>query len=122
MIKCNIVEIDGLTEGSLSTILMTRDILMREDKPLLLANSDQYIEGSVYQFLYTAINSDVDGYISVFTPCEDNQGHTTPSCKWSYSKVNDHGLVTEVQEKIPISNIANTGLYWFKITSLDKLM
>jgi HAD superfamily hydrolase (TIGR01509 family) len=103
----NIVEIDGLTQGSLCTVLMARNVLMQEDKPLLLANSDQYLEGSMYQFLYTAINSDADGYISVFTPGENDT-------KWSYAKVGDDGLVTEVREKEPISRVANTGIYWFR--------
>ena len=34
--------------------------------------------------------------------------------KWSFAKVNNQGLVTEVAEKNPISNIATVGFYWWK--------
>ena len=34
--------------------------------------------------------------------------------KWSFAKVNDHGLVTEVAEKNPISDIATVGYYYWK--------
>ena len=33
--------------------------------------------------------------------------------KWSFAQVNDDGLVTEVAEKKPISNIATVGIYWW---------
>jgi dTDP-glucose pyrophosphorylase len=34
--------------------------------------------------------------------------------KWSFAKVNDEGLVTEVAEKNPISDIATVGFYYWK--------
>jgi dTDP-glucose pyrophosphorylase len=34
--------------------------------------------------------------------------------KWSYAKIDEKGFVTEVAEKIPISNIATCGFYWWK--------
>jgi dTDP-glucose pyrophosphorylase len=34
--------------------------------------------------------------------------------KWSFAKIDSKGLVTEVAEKNPISNIATVGLYWWK--------
>ena len=34
--------------------------------------------------------------------------------KWSFAKVNDDGLVTEVAEKNPISNNATIGYYYWK--------
>ena len=33
--------------------------------------------------------------------------------KWSFAKVNDDGLVTEVAEKKPISDLATVGIYLF---------
>ena len=34
--------------------------------------------------------------------------------KWSFAKVNEEGLVTEVAEKKPISNKATVGYYYWK--------
>ena len=34
--------------------------------------------------------------------------------KWSFAKINEQGLVTEVAEKKPISNIATVGFYYWK--------
>jgi dTDP-glucose pyrophosphorylase len=34
--------------------------------------------------------------------------------KWSFAKVNESGLVTEVAEKNPISDIATVGVYYWK--------
>jgi dTDP-glucose pyrophosphorylase len=34
--------------------------------------------------------------------------------KWSFAKVDENGLVTEVAEKNPISNIATVGYYYWK--------
>jgi dTDP-glucose pyrophosphorylase len=34
--------------------------------------------------------------------------------KWSFAKVDNNGLVTEVAEKNPISDIATVGLYYWK--------
>jgi dTDP-glucose pyrophosphorylase len=34
--------------------------------------------------------------------------------KWSFAKINEQGLVTEVAEKNPISDIATVGYYYWK--------
>jgi dTDP-glucose pyrophosphorylase len=34
--------------------------------------------------------------------------------KWSFAKVNENGLVSEVAEKNPISDIATVGIYYWK--------
>jgi dTDP-glucose pyrophosphorylase len=96
-----IVTIDGLTEGSACTVLTARDII-NNDNPMMLINSDQYLEWDAYEFLVAA--QGVDGLISVF-----EADHP----KWSYAKTDDNGYVTEVAEKKVISNLATTGLYYF---------
>ena len=93
--------IDELTEGSACTVLKVRDII-DNDSPMMLANSDQYLEWDPYEFLVKT--QDVDGLISCFEA-------THP--KWSYAKTDDDGKVTEVAEKRVISNLATTGLYYF---------
>ena len=93
--------IDELTEGSACTVLKVRDII-DNDNPMMLANSDQYLEWDPYEFLVKT--QGVDGLIS----CFEADHH-----RWSFAKVDDSGRVTEVAEKKVISNLATTGLYYF---------
>jgi len=93
--------IDELTEGAACTVLKVRDII-DNDKPIMLANSDQYLEWDPYEFLVKT--QGVDGLISVFE---------ATNRRWSFAKVDDNGRVTEVAEKKVISNLATTGLYYF---------
>lgn len=102
--NCDIIQIDGVTEGATCSVLLAEKFI-DNDTPLLIANSDQFLEWNSNEFLYVAISDGVDGCISTFY-------NTHP--KWSYAKLNDNGYVTEVQEKKPISTIATTGIYFWK--------
>ena len=102
--NCNIVEVDGLTEGAACTALLAKDYINNEN-PLFFANSDQFVEWDSNEFMYKIQENNADGGIVTFTA-------THP--KWSFVKINDLGLVTEVAEKKPISNIATVGYYYWK--------
>jgi HAD superfamily hydrolase (TIGR01509 family) len=101
--NCDVVLIDGLTEGAACTVLKVKE-LINNDSPLLLANSDQFIEWDSYDFFKNNLNNNYDASILTF-----ESSHP----KWSYAKVNEDGLVVEVAEKNPISNIATVGIYWW---------
>ena len=101
---CRIVETDGLTEGAACTALLAKDFI-DSDAPLFFANSDQFVEWDSNEFMYKMNETNADGGIVSFTA-------THP--KWSFAKINENGLVTEVAEKDPISNIATVGYYWWK--------
>ena len=101
---CNIVTVPGKTDGAACTVLLAMDEIA-EDRPLLIANSDQYIDASIDSFLEESLNPAKDGMIMTF-PATDK--------KWSYAKLNSQGLVTEVAEKKPISSHATVGIYFFK--------
>ena len=101
---CQIVETDGLTEGAACTALLAKDFI-DNDAPLFFANSDQFVEWDSNEFMYKMNETNADGGIVSFTA-------THP--KWSFAKINENGLVTEVAEKDPISNIATVGYYWWK--------
>jgi len=101
---CKIVETDGLTEGAACTALLAKEFI-DNDAPLFFANSDQFVEWDSNEFMYKMNETNADGGIVSFTA-------THP--KWSFAKVDDDGLVTEVAEKNPISNIATVGYYYWK--------
>ena len=101
---CKIVETEGMTEGAACTALLAKEYI-DSDAPLFFANSDQFVEWDSNEFLYKMNETNADGGIVTFEA-------THP--KWSFAKINKQGLVTEVAEKNPISNIATIGFYYWK--------
>ena len=101
---CEIVQVDGVTEGAACTTLLAKQFI-DNDEPLVMANSDQFVEWDSNEFMYSMTADDVDGGILSFEA-------THP--KWSFAKLNDDGFVSEVAEKKPISNIATVGIYYWK--------
>ena len=101
---CKIVEAKELTDGAACTALLAKEFI-NTDAPLFFANSDQFVEWDSNEFMYKMQETDADGGIVTFTA-------THP--KWSFAKIDDNGLVTEVAEKNPISNIATVGYYFWK--------
>jgi dTDP-glucose pyrophosphorylase len=99
------VEIDQLTEGTACTLLQARQYI-NDQAPFLIANCDQIIDGDINLFVEDCLNRRLDGSILTFI-----DPHADP--KWSFAKIDARGLVTEVQEKKPISEYATVGIYFF---------
>lgn len=97
---CAVVAIDGVTDGAARTVLAARDYIDTSE-PLMIANSDQYID------------SDINGYLADW---EQDAGlimtMTAHDPKWSYVRLSD-GVVTEVIEKVVVSDHATVGIYNF---------
>ena len=102
--NCKVVEVDGLTEGAACTALLAKEYI-DSDAPLFFANSDQFVEWDSNEFFYKMNETDADGGIVTFKA-------THP--KWSFAKIDDNGIVTEVAEKNPISDLATVGFYYWK--------
>jgi HAD superfamily hydrolase (TIGR01509 family) len=102
--QCKIVEVNGITEGAACTALVAKEYIDNEN-PLFFANSDQFVEWDSNEFMYKMNETDADGGIVSFRA-------THP--KWSFAKIDDTGLVVEVAEKNPISDIATVGYYYWK--------
>jgi HAD superfamily hydrolase (TIGR01509 family) len=102
--NCTVVEVDQLTEGAACTALLAKEYI-NSDAPLFFANSDQFVEWNPVDFMYSMQERKCDGGIVTFKA-------THP--KWSFAKVNELGLVTEVAEKNPISDNATVGYYYWK--------
>ena len=100
-----IVEVEHLTEGACCTVLTAKKYI-DNDNPIIIVNSDQFIEWDANQFMYKMMSKNVDGGILTFKKEND--------VKWSYAKLDDNGFVSEVKEKIPISNLATVGLYYWR--------
>lgn len=101
---CKIVQVEDMTEGAACTTLLARE-LIDNDHPLIMANSDQFVEWNTNEVMY-AFNADsIDGGILTF-----KANHP----KWSYAKLDDNGFVSEVAEKNVISENATVGIYFWK--------
>jgi beta-phosphoglucomutase-like phosphatase (HAD superfamily)/dTDP-glucose pyrophosphorylase len=101
---CKIVQIEGITEGAACTTLLASD-LIDNSNPLLIANSDQFVEWNSSETIYSFESDGVSGGIVTFEA-------THP--KWSYVKLGEDGFVSEVAEKKPISNMATVGIYYWR--------
>ena len=99
-----IVVTEGLTEGAACTTLLAKEYIDNEN-PLIISNSDQFILWNPRELLYNFTSKNFDGGILTF-----QSSHP----KWSYAKVNNNNLVTEVAEKNPISTNATVGVYFWK--------
>jgi HAD superfamily hydrolase (TIGR01509 family) len=105
--NCKIVDVDGITDGAACTALLAKEYI-NNDYPLFFANSDQFVEWDSNEFMYKMQETNCDGGIVTFTS-------THP--KWSFAKIDSNGLVVEVAEKNPISDIATVGYYYWKYGS-----
>ncbi len=97
--------IDVLTEGTALTVLFAREKINNE-LPLLIANSDQLVDTPIDEFINECFRRNLDGSILTFTDHERNP-------KWSFARINEEGIVVEVQEKKAISDYATVGIYFF---------
>jgi dTDP-glucose pyrophosphorylase len=98
-----IIQIDEITQGPASTCSLSRNNL-NMDLPLVIANSDQFLDIDIKHEYTKWFESDADGVIWAM---EDS------SNKWSYVKTDLNGHATEVREKEVISNLATCGVYAF---------
>jgi len=101
---CEVVQVDGMTEGAACTTLLAKKFI-NNNEPLVYANSDQFLDWDSNEFMYSMEADEIDGGMLTFTA-------THP--KWSFAKLNADGFVSEVAEKKPISNIATTGIYYWR--------
>jgi HAD superfamily hydrolase (TIGR01509 family) len=102
--NCKIIELDKITEGAACTTLLAKKYI-NNNNPLIIANSDQYIEWDSIKSMYNFNSKKIDGSILTF-----NAIHP----KWSYAKTDKNNFVTEVAEKKVISQNATVGVYFWK--------
>jgi dTDP-glucose pyrophosphorylase len=100
--KCKIIRLDNETRGAACSALMAISHIAN-DKPLIIANSDQIFEGSLKGIV--ASFKDSDAGVLTFESVHP---------RWSYVRLNENQQVVETAEKRPISKNAIAGLYYFR--------
>lgn len=102
--KFEVVLINGITKGAACTVLCATQYINNDDD-ILIANSDQFIQFDINDFIKEARGNNKDGLIMTFKASHP---------KWSYARVDNKGVVLEVAEKKVISDKATVGIYYFK--------
>jgi dTDP-glucose pyrophosphorylase len=102
--NCEIVPVQGVTQGAACTVLLAHEHI-NTDEPLMIANSDQWVDVCVDDYLSLFDESDISGLIMTM---EANDP------KWSFVRLNERGAVVEVVEKKVVSNEATVGIYNFR--------
>jgi dTDP-glucose pyrophosphorylase len=102
--RSEVIPLEGLTEGAACTVLCAKS-LIDNDTELMIANSDQYIDTDITQYLNAMHARNLDGQIMTMKANDP---------KWSFIKISNHGYVSAVVEKVVISDEATTGIYNFK--------
>lgn len=98
-----IVKLDGSTQGAACSALMAIDN-MDMDQPLIIANPDQVIDVDLDKIIQFFKGNHADAGVLCFE---------TLHPRWSYVRLDGHGLVIEAAEKRPISKHAIAGFYYF---------
>lgn len=106
--NCEVIQIDEVTEGAACTVLMARSFI-DSDAPLMIVNSDQYVDFDINNYLDTLDKKGLDGLI--MTMWADNP-------KWSFVELDSENYVVRVVEKEVISHEATVGIYNFKTGSI----
>jgi NDP-sugar pyrophosphorylase family protein len=102
--NCVIVPVEQVTQGAACTVLLAKDYI-NNDNHLMIANSDQYVDIDINDYLSKLEAEEVDGLIMTMNANDP---------KWSFVGISDNGYVDNVVEKEVISNEATVGIYNFK--------
>lgn len=99
-----VIGLDGLTEGAACTVLKAQGCIDNDD-PLMIANSDQWVDRDIDEYLEAMDDDGLDGLIMTMRADDP---------KWSFVGLDDAGLVTRVVEKQVISSEATVGVYNYR--------
>jgi dTDP-glucose pyrophosphorylase len=102
------VVLDEYTDGAARTV-STIESKIDLGKPLIIANSDQFVLEGLNNFISKVRNLESSGLILTMKAFGN---------KWSYVTFNESKLITNVREKEEISNEATVGIYAWKSADL----
>jgi NDP-sugar pyrophosphorylase family protein len=103
-----VLKVPDVTEGAACTVLTAADWIDNQDA-LLIANSDQWVDRSIDDFLDAMDASGSDGFIMTMKAND---------AKWSYVQLDGQGWVRRVVEKMVVSDEATVGIYAYRHGSL----
>ena len=99
--KIKIVQIDGLTSGQAETCLKAKKHINNYNR-LFIYNCDTYSTSKIWDLIE---KEDPDGILPCFKASDP---------RYSFARLDQYGYVDKTAEKKAISNLATTGMYYFK--------
>jgi NDP-sugar pyrophosphorylase family protein len=106
-VPVHVISVDEVTDGPADSVRRARP-LISDQAPLVIANSDQYLDCDLSEFYSNLLQTNCSG--SILTMQDSDP-------KWSYVKIDSDRTVLEVREKQVISSNATVGIYGFKSAS-----
>jgi len=103
----SIRELDILTKGQAETVLAAEEAISNPDDELAIYNIDTYVEPKELKPEFIR----GDGWVPVFK---------ADGTKWSFAKFNEEFKITNMTEKVRISDYGTIGFYYFKSFNLYK--
>lgn len=104
--QVEVLKLDHMTDGQATTCMLAIPYCDPDDA-IMVYNIDTYVEP--YEMKYEDISG--DGHIPCFHADGDH---------WSFAKLDDDGKVTEVREKVRISDNCTLGAYYFSSAKLYR--
>ena len=102
--NCRVVVSEGTTAGAACSVLLAAEFI-DNDSELVISNGDQILEMDLQGVIENFRAKNFDGGIVTFESVHP---------RWSFVRLDEHGLVVETSEKDPISKNATAGFYYFK--------
>ena len=111
------IPVSDVTEGAACTVLLAKH-LINNTNPLMIANSDQWVDININDYLILMDEKNADGWIMSMTANDP---------KWSYIQFDEHGQIGSVVEKKVVSSEATVGIYNYKrgfdfVNSAEKMI
>jgi dTDP-glucose pyrophosphorylase len=104
------IEIDGVTEGPAATSVLALKFVP-DEHPVIIANTDQFVFSDLLPFVEYARSNILKGQILTMK---------ASSAAWSYVGRGRDGFISEVVEKIEISDEATVGVYGWSQAKFAK--
>lgn len=101
--RVTVVAVDNLTEGPAATVEAARAVVDL-NRPLVIANSDQYVDAPLDSFYEDITGGKLDG--AVLCMRDDDP-------KWSYAQLDQNGFLLNIVEKKVVSPLATVGIYGY---------
>ncbi len=121
--QCNILETEFLTEGSVNSILLSKE-LINNDEELITTNCDQRTDWNYEKFLENCRKPEIDGCVATYPYNNIIINQKSP---YSFIEVDNNNIAIRLEEKNAISNLALCGIHYWRrgkdfITSSEKMI
>jgi NDP-sugar pyrophosphorylase family protein len=111
---CKIIEIDYVTEGPASSILLAKEFINTTEE-LITTNCDQKTLWNPSEFLMHVRNKKSDGAVTTYPHPNIIVNQRSP---YSFVELNEDGFALRFEEKFAISEHALNGIHYWKNGSL----